>query len=112
MVKNYIPDRGDIVYTNFNPQSGKEQAGKRPALVISPKSYNGKIGLALLSPITSHKKGYLFETELPNNLRTKGVILSDQTKSFDWQTRKVRFVEKLPTPILEEALYKLKVLLD
>lgn len=112
MVRAYTPKRGDIVLINFNPQSGKEQSGKRPALVISPKSYNQKVGLALMCPITSRSKDYPFETNIPKKLKTKGIILSDHVKNLDWQARKTKFIEKLPKPYLEEALYKLKILLD
>ena len=81
MPKRYIPDRGDVVWLEFAPQAGHEQAGKRPALVISPAAYNGRVGLALLCPITSQKKGYPFEVALPAGMKLQGVILADQIKS-------------------------------
>ena len=112
MVKKYTPNRGDIVTINFNPQSGREQAGKRPALIISPKSYNAKTGLALACPITSKVKNYPFETKLPKQIKTKGVVLSDHVKNLDWQTRRVKFIEKLPNSQTEEVIYKLSILLD
>src|SRR5687767_16037745 len=80
----YIPDSGDIVWITFNPQAGHEQAGRRPALVLSPASYNGKVGLAILCPITSQVKGYPFEVATPARSRVCGVILADQVKSLDW----------------------------
>lgn len=83
MAERYIPARGDIVWISLNPQAGHEQAGRRPALVISPVQYNKKVGLALLCPITSHVKGYPFEVLLPPGLPVNGAILSDQVKSLD-----------------------------
>ena len=111
MVKNYIPERGDIVLLDFNPQSGKEQAGKRPAVVISPKAYNAKVGLAIFCPITSKIKNYPFEVILPSRLKTKGVVLADHVKNLDWQVRNSHFLEKLPDQCLREVLDKLGLLL-
>ena len=112
MVKNYIPSQGDIITLQFNPKAGREQAGLRPALVLSPKSYNQKVGLLVACPITSKQKGYPFEVPLPKKLKTHGVILSDHVKNLDWNVRKTRFVEKVPTDTLEETLSKLGVLLQ
>lgn len=112
MVNNYIPKRGDIVFTNFTPQSGKEQSGKRPALVISKEIYNKKVGLALMIPISTQIKGYPFEVLIPKNLKTKGVILSDHIKNLDWQIRKTTFIEKLPKKNFQEVLYKLNALIN
>ncbi len=110
MVKIYVPQRGDLVLLSFNPQSGKEQSGRRPAVIISPKAYNEKVGLAVFCPITAHIKGYPFEVELPANLKTKGVILSDHVKNLDWRARKVKFLEKLPDSKMNEILEKLQLL--
>jgi len=107
----YIPDSGDIVGVMFNPQAGHEQAGHRPALVLSPKTYNGKVGLALLCPITSQVKGYPFEVLLPEDLEIKGVILSDQVKSLDWKARKAQFICKLPSDEFSEVINKLNTLI-
>ena len=109
--KNYIPDRGDLVWLEFNPQTGHEQAGKRPALIISPLAYNRVVGLALLCPVTSKVKNYPFEVKLPEKSKIQGVILSDQVKSLDWQMRKVSFIEKVRKDILEEVIEKLLVLI-
>ena len=87
-----IPDRGHIVYLNFNPQAGKEQKGLRPALVLSSIIYNEKTGLMLACPITSKIKGYPFEVSLPEGLPIQGVILSDQIKNIDWKERKARYI--------------------
>jgi mRNA interferase MazF len=92
----YIPDRGDIVWMTFNPQAGHEQAGRRPALVLSPASYNGKVGLAILCPITSQVKNYPFEVLIPDGLKMGGAILSDQVKSHDWRASQAEFVCELP----------------
>lgn len=110
MVKSYIPEKGDIVLLDFNPQLGREQAGKRPAVVISPKAYNAKVGLAIFCPITSQVKGYPFEVVLAGGVRTKGVILADHIKNLDWRARNVEFCEKLPQSILQEVLAKLGLL--
>lgn len=111
MAGRYIPNRGDIVWLNFTPQSGHEQMGKRPALVLSPKQYNSKVGLAVFCPITSHKKGYPFEVNLKKTTKINGVALSDQVKSLDWRTRKAKFVETVPESVLNECTLKIKALL-
>lgn len=112
MVKKYIPERGDIVWLQFNPQSGLEQAGKRLALVISPASYNEKVGLSLFCPVTSKIKGYPFEVIIPQNLPIEGAILSDQVKSLDWQSRKASFICKVPDETLIEVLSKIQLLIS
>ena len=88
MARRYVPARGAAVWITFNPQPGHEQAGRRPALVLSPSSYNGKVGLAILCPITSQVKGYPFEVTIPSGSKLGGVVLADQVKSLDWRTRK------------------------
>ena len=98
MAKNYIPDRGDIIWISLNPQAGHEQAGRRPVLVLSPISYNKKVGLVIICPITNQIKGYPFEVAIPNGLEVTGVILSDQVKSLDWNVRKAEFMGKLSNP--------------
>ena len=107
----YVPDRGDVVRVSFNPQAGHEQAGWRPALVLSPKTYNAKVGLALLCPVTSHAKGYPFEVQVPEGYPVAGVILSDQVKSLDWRARKAELWCKLPPATYQEVLQKLQTLL-
>jgi len=92
----YVPDRGDLVWLEFTPQAGSEQAGKRPALIMSPKTYNKKVGLALVCPVTSRIKGYPFEVRLPDVLEVGGVVLSDQLKSLDWRARKARLIDRAP----------------
>ncbi len=96
---------------NFNPQSGHEQAGFRPALVISPKPYNSIMGLALVCPITSKRKGLSFETPLGNTLKIKGVVLSDQLKSIDWRAREAKFIEKCSPNTFQEVIEKILPLL-
>jgi mRNA interferase MazF len=107
----YIPNRGDIIWITFNPQAGHEQAGRRPALVLSPSVYNDKVGLAILCPITSQVKGYPFEVLIPDGLKISGAILSDQVKSLDWKARQAEFVCKLPAAEMNEVLKKLSTLL-
>ena len=108
---DYIPHRGDIVWINFNLQAGHEQAGKRPALILSPKNYNSKVGLAILCPITSKQKGYPFEIQIPKGLSISGVILSDQAKSMDWKIRNTEFICKLDNEFVEQVLQRLHTLL-
>lgn len=110
-MKQYVPKRGDAIWVNFNPQAGHEQAGRRPAIVLSPESYNGKVGLCLLCPITNQAKGYPFEVVIPANLGVSGVVLSDQAKSLDWQVRNTEFIAQLPETVITEVLKKLKKLL-
>ena len=108
---NYCPQKGDIVFLNFDPQSGREQAGKRPALVISNAAYNQKVGLAIFCPITSNIKNYPFEVLLPSSLKTSGVILADHIKNLDWQARKATFVEKVSADVMTEVFDKIIVLI-
>ncbi len=107
----YVPDRGDIVRISLNPQAGHEQAGRRPAVVLSPVVYNGKVGLALLCPITSQIKGYPFEVLIPAGLAVSGVVLADQVKSLDWRARDVELIDTLPEDTVAEILRKLGTLL-
>lgn len=105
-----VPKRGDLVWITFTPQAGHEQAGRRPALVISPGSYNGKVGLALLCPVASRAKGYPFEVAIPRGLGVEGVVLSDQVKSLDWRARNTERIATLPAAALREVLAKLGAL--
>ena len=108
----YNPDRGDIVWIDFSPQAGHEQAGRRPALVVSPLAYNKKVGLAILCPITSQVKGYPFEVALPDDLPIKGVVLSDQAKSLDWKARRTAYAGTVRPDITSEVLKRLGTLLQ
>ena len=110
-VSHYIPDRGDVVWVDLNPQMGHEQSGRRPGLVISPLSYNAKVGLAILCPLTSQAKGYPFEIKIPEGLPVQGVVLADQIKSLDWKVRQITFICHLPDSIIAEVLKKLGLLL-
>lgn len=109
--RGYVPDRGDIVWLRFSPQAGHEQAGRRPALVISPRAYNDKTGLALLCPITSRVKGYPFEVLLGSAGGIRGVVLSDQVKSLDWRARGARLECRAPRQVLGETIEKIRLLL-
>ncbi len=111
MKKRFVPERGDLVWLQFNPQAGHEQAGKRPALVLSPKAYNAKVGLAIVCPVTSRVKGYPFEVPLPAGLKIEGAVLSDQAKSLDWKIRKARKAGRAPAQVVDEVLGKLGTLL-
>ena len=108
----YIPDRGDVIWISLQPQAGHEQAGRRPAVVLSPSAYNGKAGLAVLCPITSQVKGYPFEVSIPEGLNVRGVVLSDQVKSLDWRARHAEPIGRLPSEVIAEILAKLLTLLS
>ncbi|OGD19008.1 MAG: mRNA-degrading endonuclease [Candidatus Aminicenantes bacterium RBG_16_63_16] len=107
----YIPRRGDVVRILLNPQVWYEQSGLRPAVVISPASYNGKAGLALFCPISSQAKGYPFEVALPEGLPVSGAALADQVKSLAWKSRKAEFIFALPPGTVTELLGKFQTLL-
>lgn len=107
--KAYVPDRGDLVWLNFTPQKGHEQAGKRPALVLSPREYNAKAGLAIFCPVTSSKKAYPFEVVLSG--KVSGVVLSDQVKSLDWRSREAEFISKADSKALTEVTENLQLLI-
>jgi mRNA interferase MazF len=106
-----VPDRGDLVWINFDPQAGHEQSGRRPAVVLSPAFYNGPSGLALFCPITSRVKGYPFEVRIPPGHSVSGVILSDQVKSLDWRARDVEAFDRLPPETMTEVLGRIHRLL-
>ena len=108
---HYIPERGDVVWLDMNPHAGHEQAGRRPAVVLSPGIYNSKVGLALFCPITSRIKGYPFEVLIPQGFKVSGAILSDQIKSLDWKVRNAEFLDKIPDSVALEILKKLATLL-
>jgi mRNA interferase MazF len=94
----FVPERGDLVWLNFDPQAGHEQAGRRPAVVISPAGYNRLLGLALFCPITTRRKGYLWEVPLPDGLPVNGYILTDQLRSLDWRARRAEWISRLDPP--------------
>jgi mRNA interferase MazF len=107
----YIPDAGDLVWLTFDPQAGHEQRGRRPALIVSPRTYNARAGLAIACPITSHVKGYPFEVRLPAGGKISGVVLADHVKNLDWHARQVAFEAKAPADILTDVRERLRVLL-
>lgn len=100
----YTPDRGDAVWLEFTPQAGHEQAGRRPALVLSPRAYNERAGLALVCPITNQAKGYPFEVAIPTGEKISGVVLADQVRSLDWIARRAAFIETVPTTVVTRTL--------
>lgn len=112
MVKKYIPVRGDIVFTDFDPSAGYEQAHKRPALVLSPEPFNKQIQLALVAPITSTVRGHGFEVNLGETTQTKGVVLCQQVKTIDYDYRGIKFIEKAPQNVINEALARVRALVS
>jgi mRNA interferase MazF len=107
----YVPESGDAVWISFDPQAGHEQAGRRPAPVLSPSTYNGKAELASMCPMTDRAKGYPFEVAVPVGLAVTGVILADQARSLDWRQRRAEFIGKIPEATIREVLKKLRTLL-
>jgi mRNA interferase MazF len=107
-----IPDRGDLVYLSFDPQAGHEQAGRRPAIVLSPKSFNQATGFAAFCPITNQTKGYPFEVKLTQEDIITGVILSDQIKTLDWKAIRCEIVGQAPTAVTKEVLDKIHTFLS
>ena len=100
---SFVPRRGDLVWLSFDPQAGHEQAGRRPAFVVSPEPYNRKTGLFLACPITAMRKGYPFEVPLPAGLPVEGVILADQLKSLDWRARRAEFAAKASPDVVADV---------
>jgi mRNA interferase MazF len=107
----FIPDVGDLVWLNFDPQAGHEQAGRRPAVVLSPKLYNQRSGLGLFCPITSQSKGYPFEVVVPDGCGVAGVVLADHVKNSDWRARRASRIGRLPQETVEEIKARLAPLL-
>ena len=108
----YVSERGDIVWIDFMPQAGHEQARRRPAVVISPSAYNEKVGLALFCPVTSKIKGYPFEVDLPDAGSVRGVILADQIKSLDWRARRAEFAGRATRQVVDEVVGKIRAILE
>ena len=106
------PERGDLIWLDCTPQSGHGQAGRRPALVLSPSAYNAKVGLALICPITSKVKGYPFEVLLPAGGPVEGVVLADQLRSLDWRSRQAEVLGKAPITVVERVLQLIGALLS
>ena len=107
----YVPERGDAVWITLDPQAGHEQAGRRPALVLSPSAYNGRVGLALLCPITNQIKGYPFEVVIPPGLAVTGVVGADQVKSLDWRARKAARIGTVPNEVVVRVVQRLEALM-
>ena len=105
------PDAGDIVWISLDPQAGHEQAGRRPAVVLTPKRYNQASGLCIAVPVTGKIKGFPFETPLPEGLPVSGVVLTDHLKSLDWEARRAEVVGRVPEYVLDDIRAKLKPLL-
>lgn len=108
---SYVPEQGDAVWITLDPQAGHEQAGRRPALVLSPASYNSRVGLALFCPITNRAKGYPFEVPIPGGSAVAGVVGADQVKSLDWRARKAAHIGAVPKDVLAQVLQRLQTLL-
>lgn len=107
-----VPDRGDLVWLAFTPQSGSEQAGGRPELLISPRAHNGKAGLALVCPVTTRIRGYPFDVRLPAGGRASGVVLADQLKSLAWRARKGTLIERAPADVITQVTARLLPLVE
>ncbi len=112
MVNEYVPERGHFIWIDLNPQSGHEQAGRRPAIVVSPAGYNLRTGLCLICPVTNRVKGYPFEVAIPQGQKVSGVVLSDQIKFLDWRARRADFICPSDRAVMEEVIAKLKTLTE
>ncbi len=108
---DFVPQAGDLVWLTFDPQAGREQAGRRPALILSPGPYNSKTGLALVCPVTNQAKGYPFEVPIPNGCGVSGVILADHLKNVDWRERRAEWIGVCPMGLLEMVRAKIAPLL-
>jgi mRNA interferase MazF len=111
VAERYVPERGDLIWLTFDPQAGREQAGRRPALVLSPAAYNARARLAVVCPITNQIKGYPFEVVLPEGLPIRGAILVDHLKSLDWTQRRAEPAGRVPAEMMSEVLARLRALL-
>ncbi len=111
MNPEYVPQEGQLIWLDFTPQAGHEQAGRRPAIVVSPRTYNAAAGLALVCPITSVSKGYPFEVALPEGLALHGNILADQVRSVDWRARNAQHADEVPDEVLAEVCGKLAAII-
>lgn len=108
--RRYTPNRGDLVWVQLNPRTGHEQSGRRPALVLSPKSYNRKTGLCIVCPLTGHAKGYAFEVPV-QTAGVQGVVLADHVRCVDWQARDAQFIQRADQDVLDEVVARLEALL-
>jgi mRNA interferase MazF len=108
----YVPDAGDIIKIDLDPRTGHEQGGWRPALVLSPKIYNGKTGLAVVVPVTNRAKGYPFEVPLSGGSKTTGVVLADAIKNIDWRARQAKFTDRVPKEVMKAVQERLIALLE
>jgi len=111
MADDYIPERGDLIWLQFDPQAGREQGGRRPALVLSRSAYNGRTGRALCCPITSQVKGYPYEVLLATNCPVHGVVLADHLKNLDWRARKADFIAATTEAVVVEVVAKAETLM-
>ena len=109
---DYVPVRGDIIWLNFSPQAGHEQAGRRPALVLSPHAYNERSSVALLCPIMSRTREHPFEVPLPSGGPVTGVVLADQVRSLDWRSRGASFASRAPRAVVGDVLAKVRILIE
>ena len=109
--KPWAPDRGEAVWLDFDPHAGHEQGGRRPAVVLSAIRYNGKVGMAMMCPVTSQEKGYPWEVPLPAGLPISGVVLADQARSVDWRSRRAELIGHLPPGVIESIVEKVQVLI-
>jgi mRNA interferase MazF len=111
VARSYVPDAGDVVWLTFDPHAGHEQRGRRPALILSPRTYNAKARLAVACPITTQAKGYPFEVALPDDADVTGVVLADHVKNLDWHARRAEFAGTAPANVIIDVREKLRVLL-
>ncbi len=112
MSRSFVPDVGDLIWLTLDPQAGHEQSGRRPALVLSPATYNHRSGLALVCPITSRVKGYPFEVPLPDAANISGVVLADQIRSLAWRSRRAKKAGRAAPEVMAEVLARIAALIN
>lgn len=100
--RTYVPEAGDLIWLDFNPQVGREQSGRRPAVVLSPAAYNAKSDLAIVCPVTTQIKGYPFEVPLPGGLPVSGAVLADHLKSLDWRQRRAETAGRISRGVMKD----------
>lgn len=110
-IRSYTPERGDFIWIDLHPRTGHEQSGRRPALVLSPKSYNRKTGLCIICPATRQAKGYAFEVAVEGNKQQTSVILADHVRSVDWKVRQAQLIQRVNREVIDEVVAKLEALI-
>lgn len=111
MIRTYVPEGGDLIWLDFTPQAGREQVGRGPAVVLSPRTYNRRSKLAIVCTVTTQVKGYPFEISLPKTSPITGVVLADHLRNLDWQARRAEKAGRVPRQVMAEIRERIAALL-